>query len=122
MDFEEYKSLVTNVSTGKQLPDSIYVHKSACSAIPETLLTVLGKIASALKIASSDWNILKLYKRDFKVAFLNYPDFENYSYPTLKNSYTVDLSKLSMRKASYEKSDNPPILAETQAMRLDRCQ
>lgn len=110
MDFEEYKFLVANLGVGKQLPDSIYVHESACCAIPENLLTVIEKIASALKIASSDWNIIKLYKRDFKVAFLNYPEFESYSYPALKNSYTVDLSKLSMRKASYEKSDNPPIL------------
>lgn len=78
--------------------------------MPEELSDALGRVASALKISSTDWNILKLYKRDFKIAFLNYPDFETYSYPTLKHSYTVDLSKLSMRKASYEKSDNPPIL------------
>lgn len=110
MDFDHYKNHIKSISIGKQLPDSLYIHKSAKTALPEELSDVLGKIASALKIPSTDWNILKLYKRDFKVAFLSYPDFENYSYPTLKHSYTVDLSKLSMRKASYEKSDNPPIL------------
>ena len=102
MDFESYKSHIANVKTGKQLPDAVYIHQSAETALPEELSVVLGKIASALKISSTDWNILKLYKRDFKVAFL--------SYPVLKHSYTVDLSKLSMCKASYEKSDNPPIL------------
>lgn len=110
MDFDKYKNFIKQVEVGKQLPDSVYIHQSAETALPEELSVVLGKIASALKITSADWNILKLYKRDFKIAFLSYPDFESYSYPALKCSYTIDLSKLSIRKASYEKSDNPPIL------------
>ena len=110
MDFDHYKNHIKNISIGKQLPDSVYIHQSASTALPEELSHVLEKVASALEIPPTEWNILKLYKRDFKIAFLNYPDFETYSYPSLKHSYTVDLSKLSMRKASYEKSDNPPIL------------
>ncbi|MCP5018443.1 MAG: DNA phosphorothioation-associated putative methyltransferase [Ketobacter sp.] len=110
MDFDHYKNHIKNINVGKQLPDSIYIHESAEEAIPEELFSVLNKIATALKIPSTDWNIIKLYKRDFRVAFLNYPEFETYSYPALKHSYTVDLSKLSMRKASYENSENPPIL------------
>ena len=110
MDFEKYKHFISFIKVGKQLPDSVYIHESAEEEIPQELLIVLNKITTALKISSTDWNIIKLYKRDFKVAFLNYPDFETYSYPALKHSYTVDLSKLSMRKASYEKSENPPIL------------
>ncbi len=110
MNFERYKEIISSVSLGKQLPDSIYIHNSALSEVPSELSSVLEKIASALKIPTTDWNILKLYKRDFKVAFLSYPDFETYSYPALKHSFTVDLSKLSVRKSSYEKSDNPPIL------------
>ena len=110
MDFEKYKHFIRFIKVGKQLPDSVYIHESAEEEIPQELLIVLNKITTALKISSTDWNIIKLYKRDFKVAFLNYPDFETYSYPALKHSYTIDLSKLSMRKASYEKSENPPIL------------
>lgn len=110
MDFLLYKELVAQVPTGKRLPDSIYLHESALSALPSQLNEVLEKISHALGISKSQWNVLKLYKRDFRVAFLNYPDFESDSYPALKHSYTVDLSKLSMRKASYEKSENPPIL------------
>lgn len=110
MDFESYKSLIVNVKTGKQLPDSIYIHNSAISAIPKELITALNEIAVSLNISVTDWNILKLYKRDFKVAFLNYPDFDSYSYPALDHSYTVDLAKLTVRKASYENSENPPIL------------
>lgn len=110
MNFEKYRELVNLISLGKQLPDSVYLHKSAASEMPEELASVLEKIAVALKVHPSTWNILKLYKRDFKVAFLNYPDFDTYSYPALNHSYTVDLAKLTVRKASYENSDNPPIL------------
>src|SRR5690606_25545828 len=99
MNFEKYKDFIGSVTVGKQLPDSVYVHNSAVSEIPEELALVLDKIAAALKIPSTAWNILKLYKRDFKVAFLNYPDFDSYSYPALNHSYTVDLAKLTVRKA-----------------------
>ena len=110
MEFDKYKNIIKRIETGKQLPDSVYIHHSATTDIPEELYDLLINIADTLKIPSTDWNILKLYKRDFKAAFLSYPDFETYSYPPLKHSYTVDLAKLSMRKASYEKSENPPIL------------
>lgn len=106
MNFEKYKDFISSVAVGKQLPDSVYVHNSAVSEIPEELFLVLEKIAAALKIPSTSWNILKLYKRDFKVAFLNYPDFDSYSYPPLNHSYTVDLEKLTVRKSSYENSNN----------------
>ena len=97
MEFPQYKKLVGDISTGKNLPDSIYVHESAL------------EVATALKIPEDEWNILKFYKRDYKVAFLSYPGFEEDSYPALRHSFTVDLAKLSMRKATYS-SDNPPIL------------
>lgn len=110
MDFDKYKEQVAKVKIGKQLPDAIYIHSSAMNAISEDLVGIVDKITTALEIPSNVWNILKLYKRDFKVTFLNYPDFDSYSYPALNHSYTVDLAKLTVRKASYENSDNPPIL------------
>jgi len=110
LTFDQYKSHIEGIRTGKQLPDSIYLHRSAISDIAEELEILFNKITTALNIHTVDWNILKLYKRDFKVAFLNYPDFDSYSYPALNHSYTVDLAKLTVRKASYENSDNPPIL------------
>ena len=109
MEFLIDKKLVSGISTGKNLPDSIYVHESALEAVPVPLTELVLKIATALKIPDDGWNILKFYKRDYKVAFLSYPSFEGDSYPALQHSYTVDLAKLSMRKAAY-KADNPPIL------------
>ena len=110
MDFPQYKSLVAQISVGKKLPDSIYVHESAFSSVPELLIKRVLRIAGALKVGDDEWNILKFYTRDFKLAFLSYPNFETDSYPALSHSYTVDLSKLSMRKSEYGKAGNPPIL------------
>jgi len=110
MEYPQFKQLVNQVTIGKKLPDSIYTHESAMAAVPETLSKLVFKIADALKIPDDDWNIIKFYRRDFKVAFLSYPSFESSSYPPLQHSYTVDLAKLAMRKSVYEKSDNPPIL------------
>jgi len=109
-DFIQFKSLVKQIKIGKQLPDSIYVHESALSLVPSTLSSVISNVAKALKIDSHEWNLVKFYKRDFKLAFLSYPDFNDYAYPSLRQSITVDLQKLSHRKADYSKSDNPPIL------------
>lgn len=110
MEYKQFNTLVKQISTGKQLPDSVYIHESALSAVPIVLSELVLRVANALKISVDDWNILKFYKRDFKVAFLCYPGFEHDSYPELQHSYTVDLAKLSMRKSEYGKSDNPPIL------------
>jgi DNA phosphorothioation-associated putative methyltransferase len=110
MDFKKFKEIVSQIKVGKSLPDSIYVHVSAVSSIPQEVTSLIFKIADALKIPDDDWNILKFYKRDYKVAFLSYPGFEDESYPALQHSYTVDLGKLSMRKSVYANSVNPPIL------------
>ena len=110
MEYHQFKQLVNQITIGKKLPDSIYTHESAIVAVPETLSKLIFKIADALKIPDDDWNIIKFYRRDFKVAFLSYPSFESSSYPPLQHSYTVDLAKLAMRKSEYGKSDNPPIL------------
>lgn len=110
MDFIIYKKLVSEISIGKKLPDSIYVHKSAFGTLPQTLQLLVPKISAAVKVADGDWNILKLYTRDYKLALLNYPSFDTYSYPPLSQAYTVDLVKLKVRKANYSESENPPIL------------
>jgi len=110
MDYPNFKQLVSEIRVGKRLPDSIYVHESVIESVPKTLSELVFKIADALKVADDDWNIIKFYSRDFRLSFLSYPGFEVDSYPRLQHSYTVDLSKLSLRKADYSDSENPPIL------------
>lgn len=110
MDFLSFSNCVKNTQIGKQLPDAVYIHKSTLSSIPEELRVLINKVSAALNINNEDWNLVKLFKRDFKITLLNYPEFETDSYPALDTSYTIDLQKLSLRTAQYGKTDNPPIL------------
>lgn len=119
MDFQSFKSFVSSVSAGKALPDAIYIHESAVGAIPPQLSDFIFTVAQALKIPEDNWNIIKLFKRDFKVTLLNYPDFDTYAYPALHGSHTIDLSKLSYRFADYSDSENPPILHRKEAFVLE---
>jgi len=110
MDFQKYKSLVASLEFGKNLPNAVYIHQSVLGEINELLASISFKIAAAVKLKNDDWNVIKFYKRDFKLTLLNYPDFFDYPYPALHQSYTIDLSKLAVRKANYTDSENPPIL------------
>jgi len=110
MDYKLFKQLVSTIRVGKQLPDAVYVHKSAIESMPDAISNLTLKIANVLKISSEQWNIIKFYKRDYKLTLLSYPEFDIDSYPALQTSFTIDLQKLSVRKASYEGSDNPPNL------------
>lgn len=110
MEFIDFKKLVQQIEIGKQLPDAVYVHRTAFEYLPPELAALTERIATVLNIPEHQWNIAKFGKRDFRVTFLNYPKFDNYAYPALHECFTVDLGKLSVRKADYSNSENPPIL------------
>ena len=65
MNFPEFKKLVKEISIGKSLPDSIYVHESAIGAVPLSLAELVLRIAGALEIPEEDWKILMLCRRIF---------------------------------------------------------
>ena len=115
MDFILFKGEVQKLTTGKILPNAIYIHRSALDTLTTGLKILVLNVQNALKIKDEDWNLIKLYKRDFKLTFLHYPTFESQAYPALHQSITVDLLKLSHRKVDYSKSDNPPILHRKEA-------
>lgn len=110
MDFNEYQSIVKSIKLGKQLPAAIYIHQTAFEHLPEKLKSEIINWAKLVKIDSDQWHLLKLHKRDFKLTLLSYPSFFDEPYPALHHSYTIDLCKLTVREASYAKSENPPIL------------
>lgn len=110
MNFIEYRDQVKSLKQGKQLPTAIYLHRSAIdSVLPNTLVNLIFKSINKLNI-TEQWNLLKLYKRDFKITLLNYPDFDSYAYPALHISITIDLEEQTKRKTNYQESENPPIL------------
>jgi DNA phosphorothioation-associated putative methyltransferase len=115
MDFRLYRDLVRQIPVGKQLPDAIYLHESALDRIPPALAAHLERTIGKLGVAAGEWNIVKFFKRDHKVALLHYPTFFEDAYPALHKSVTIDLEKVSCRTADYSSSENPPILHRKEA-------
>ena len=118
MDSTLFTSLIKEVKVGKQLPDAVYLHKDAFSALPNTLKGFIPAVAKALNVPEDQWNLVKLFKKEFRLSLLYYPEFYNDSYPTLSTSINVDLSKLSHRITEYTASENPPILHRKETMVL----
>ena len=118
MNAEEFQNIVNNLTLGKKLPDAIYIHASALSCISNDLLALVTKVSTALNLNDS-WNVLKLFRKEFKISFLNYPDFFEDSYPSLQNSTLVDLVRLTSKATDYSKSENPPILHRKEHMILE---
>ena len=119
MEFEYYRQLVKELNLGKKLPSSIYIHKSAIAKLPKSLAVFAIDMADKFNVHDDSWNIIKFYKKDFKISFLNYPGFEQDSYPSLHLSQIIDLHKSTYRKTDYSKSDNPPILHRKETFVVD---
>ncbi|MCS0200305.1 DNA phosphorothioation-associated putative methyltransferase [Vibrio alginolyticus] len=118
MDFQSFKQLVKQINIGKQLPDAIYLHRDAMSELPDALKKFVPAVAQAVSLPDNQWNLIKLFKKEFRLSLLNYPTFYTDSYPALEQSLNVDLSKLSHKVTCYRSSENPPILHRKETMIL----
>lgn len=116
MDFQDFRSQVKKVSVGKQLPDAVYFHRDAIASIPSVLQKFIPAVAKAVNLPDEEWNLVKLFKNEFRLSLLYYPDFYTDSYPALEQSLNVDLSKLSHKVTCYRASENPPILHRKETM------
>ncbi len=105
---ERFAQLVTGLPYKKVLPDAVYLHKVTLEATSPLLYRFVSAVAQALKLAESEWDLVKLAKKDFRLSLLSYPTFFQEAYPCLKRSVTVDLAKLSHTITHYENHDNPP--------------
>ena len=116
MNDEKFKKLVNSLIVGKKLPDAIYFHVSAFNDIPDELVTFIQLVGKALKLEDSEWNLVKVFRREFRLSLLNYPHFFKDSYPALEQSVNVNLSKLSHKVTNYNTQENPPILHRKETM------
>ncbi|GEK14718.1 hypothetical protein AFI02nite_27540 [Aliivibrio fischeri] len=107
MNNKWFAELIAKITVGKQLPDAIYLHKDALNALPTVLSQFILAVTKAVSLEDDNWNLVKLFKKEFRLSLLHYPDFYTDSYPALKQSLNVDLSKLTHKITSYEGSDNP---------------
>ncbi|MCP4702014.1 MAG: DNA phosphorothioation-associated putative methyltransferase [Gammaproteobacteria bacterium] len=115
VEFLTYKSLVKQLSIGKQLPDAVYLH---VSAVPAEFQTLLADTIQSLQLQQFNYQAVKFFKRDFKLSLLRYPGFFEEAFPVLHGSCTIDLSKGAYRQVSYLNSENPPILHRKETMLL----
>jgi len=118
MNEQLFIKFVSQIKSGKQLPDAVYLHRDAFSALPDVLNQFIIAVAKAVKLDSHDWNLVKLFKKEFRLSLLHYPGFYSDSYPALKQSLNVDLSKLSHKITTYNDAENPPILHRKEIMIL----
>ncbi|WP_438863894.1 DNA phosphorothioation-associated putative methyltransferase [Neptunicella sp.] len=116
MNAQQFAELAKQVKVGKRLPDAIYFHKEAFKDTPPILVKVINNIAKALKIDDDEWNLVKVFKNEFRISLLNYPNFFEDSYPSLTKSVNIDLAKLKHRVTDYTDADNPPILHRKETM------
>ena len=110
MDFTTYKTLVKQLSLGKQLPDAVYIHRSVLEHLPTPLTTLLVDTIETYELKDFEYQVIKLAKKNFKLSLLNYPNFFNEPFPILTTSCTINLETGKYRISSYANSANPPIL------------
>jgi len=110
MKFNEYQEHIKSIKLGKHLPKAIYIHLDALNMLPTEIRALIRDTCHHLKIDLSKWDLIKLFKNDYKFTLLSYPDFFDYAYPALNTSLSIDLTTSKVRKSDYSKSTNPPIL------------
>ncbi len=79
---------------GKIIASDYYIHRTYINRIERELLSLYKLARQELSPEQDrDWNILKINKRDKKVSFLEYPNFDTEAHPELKQSISINLSK-----------------------------
>lgn len=118
MNHQSFKQLIKQIQIGKHLPDAVYLHRDAMHELPSELQKFIPAVARAVNLPDDQWNLIKLFKNEFRLSLLSYPDFYSDSYPVLEQSLNIDLSKLTHKVTCYRSSDNPPILHRKETMIL----
>jgi DNA phosphorothioation-associated putative methyltransferase len=94
---------------GKQLPDDLYIHRSALDAL-EPLLRIYEGCGRAFLGEVEGANIIKIHRRSGKLSYLVYPEFEDDPHPALLRSVRVNLRTRQIESNDYSESGNPPVL------------
>jgi len=110
MEIQNFQKTIKNIQVGKHLPDAVYLHKSALKCLPLPLKNFLEKKIIEIELEDSTWNIIKFFKRKFKISLLDYPEFYTKAFPSLESSHSIDLQNSTYKKVHYKNSKNPPIL------------
>ena len=71
---ELYLNQVNKLRIGKTLPEAKYLHKSALEHESLDLFSLVCAISRALKL-EDQWNLIKLFRKEYKLSLLDYPFF-----------------------------------------------
>ena len=94
---------------GKLLPGALYIHHSTLGQLPPVLRVYEGcgrQLAGTIEGVT----VVKLGRRQPKVSYLVYPEFDRVGHPVLAATFIADLSRLTLRHHDYRSSANPPVL------------
>lgn len=94
---------------GKVLPRALYVHHTALSRLPP-LLRVYEGCGRQLAGSVDGVTLVKLARRQPKVSYLVYPEFDRVGHPALAEAFISDLAKLHLYHRDYRRAQSPPIL------------
>jgi hypothetical protein len=111
LTFNEYLSNVKALSFGKQVGKNVYVlwpDLKDESALLSGIIESIGLV--------KETTLIKFFLDQFKISFLDYPDFFENPHPALHYSETVNLITGKRRTIDYTKQDNPPILHRKETM------
>lgn len=109
MTSSEYRQQIASLAFGKVLPEAVYLHTEALAEEGEELFRFVAHLWASTE-TDEVFNVVKLFRREFKVSFLEYPDFFKTPHPALRRSRTVDLATGKVRDFDYSDRANPPIL------------
>lgn len=106
---ERIAEAIRSAKVGKRMPTALYVHTSAIPELP-TCLRVLEGCARELLGTVMDATIIKIDVERPRVAYLEYPEFDQDPHPALRGAYVASLDSLRTDFVDYSLRDNPPIL------------
>ena len=109
LSFNEYQEALRNLEFGKRLPTAVYVFDDTSFPFPPILRALIDRLRLRLDFDES-FNLVKFGTRELKVSFLSYPKFFTDPHPSLAESIGIHLVTGKIRKTTYSKRDNPPIL------------
>jgi DNA phosphorothioation-associated putative methyltransferase len=101
-------------SVGKITPEALYIHDSALSHLSPVLRIFEGCARGYIGRVEGA-NLIKLSRREPKISYLSYPNFENDPHPALAASVTVHFQTFRVRFHDYRDRRNPPILHRKEA-------
>lgn len=104
-----YRDLCQRSPVGKHLPDALYVHQWALSALAPALQAVERQARGAVPVAAAA-TLVKFSLSQPQVAYLFYPDFDTEAHPALHSSIQVNLTTGAVGDRDYSTTDNPPVL------------